>query len=187
MRLEAMIDEPEALLAAIDAATLKKSVRIATLNPEMALDANSRPDFREAVQHMTDCCIDGTGLFIWARIAGLKPPKRYHGADLVHDLFERYQDGSHSFYLLGGQGDRARTAQVEIEHRFPGLRIVGAEGGGKIPSQDVSIDPELAERIQQAAPDILLVGFGAPKQELWINAARELNLAPVMIGVGGTI
>ena len=185
MSLTATVAEPEELLLAIDAA--KTPLRIATLNPEMALEAGEHSDFREAISRMSLCSIDGTGLYLWARFAGLKPPKRYHGADLVHDLFERYQDGSRSFYLLGGAPGVAATAKTAIERLFPGIKVVGADDGGRIDPANVEVAPAVVEAITKAKPDVLLVGFGAPKQELWMDRAQSKLHVPVMIGVGGTI
>ena len=42
-------------------------------------------------------------------------------------------------------------------------------------------------RIAAARPDVLIVGLGAPKQELWVHAHRERIAAPVALCVGATI
>jgi N-acetylglucosaminyldiphosphoundecaprenol N-acetyl-beta-D-mannosaminyltransferase len=49
------------------------------------------------------------------------------------------------------------------------------------------MDENIAQRIRQANPDILLVAFGNPKQEKWINMHARTLAVPVMIGVGGTL
>jgi N-acetylglucosaminyldiphosphoundecaprenol N-acetyl-beta-D-mannosaminyltransferase len=47
-------------------------------------------------------------------------------------------------------------------------------------------DGETLRRIASARPDVLLVAYGAPHQELWI-ARNQVRLdVPVAIGVGGT-
>jgi N-acetylglucosaminyldiphosphoundecaprenol N-acetyl-beta-D-mannosaminyltransferase len=45
-------------------------------------------------------------------------------------------------------------------------------------------DAQIINRINQAAPDIVWVGLGTPKQDLWMAAQRAQLTAPVLIGVG---
>ena len=180
------------LRESIDQAS-SRPLTIATVNAVFFLDAAKQPDFRAALKNMSLCTIDGSGpyyfLNFWRRLHKQSPLERYAGADLVADLFEKYQDGSKTFYLLGWEPDipdLAEQAAKNLRAKYPNLKIVGAESGGKLDRTKIALDPELAERIKKAKPDILLAGFGAPKQELWMQAARNLDV-PVMIGVGGTL
>jgi N-acetylglucosaminyldiphosphoundecaprenol N-acetyl-beta-D-mannosaminyltransferase len=43
---------------------------------------------------------------------------------------------------------------------------------------------EILARIEEAKPDLLLVAFGHPKQECWIDLHREQLPVSVAIGVG---
>jgi N-acetylglucosaminyldiphosphoundecaprenol N-acetyl-beta-D-mannosaminyltransferase len=45
--------------------------------------------------------------------------------------------------------------------------------------------PEIAARIKAAQPDILLVAYGAPRQDIWIARHKEDLRVPVSMGVGG--
>src|SRR5690606_23109000 len=46
--------------------------------------------------------------------------------------------------------------------------------------------PELIERINASKAEILLVAFGAPKQEIWIaENAKDLKHIQIAVGVGG--
>jgi len=188
--LEVHLSAPEEILAAVQAASPERPVSIATLNPEFVMEAQSNTAFGQALKEMTHCSIDGGGLAIWLRVASwfhrdLQIPTRYPGADLVAHLFSRYQKGEKSFYLLGGPPGLAHEAAQTIQTIYPAIRIVGTTDGGLINPAKVTISELLKSEILKTQPDIVLVGFGAPKQELWIQAARDLNI-PVMIGVGGT-
>lgn len=166
-----------------------ETVRVATVNPEFMLEAEQNSRFREVLGRMTHCTIDGSGVLGILKMARSKlkiqqPLELYHGADFTEDLFQKYQDGSKSFFLLGGPIDLARTASSVLQSRYPNLRIVGATDGGSIdPTSPLSRSIE--EQLRTAKPDIVLVGFGAPKQEFWIDAARDLPIQ-VMVGIGGT-
>jgi N-acetylglucosaminyldiphosphoundecaprenol N-acetyl-beta-D-mannosaminyltransferase len=170
------ISDQVEIVAAINSGA---TMRIATLNPEFMLEAEKNQSFRVALGQMTHCTVDGFGLYLalGRRFA------RYTGADLVNDLAIRYADGSKRFFLLGGLGDEAILAAAELRRRFPGLTVVGAESGGAIADPNHP-DSDLVARIKALQPDILLVGFGAPKQELWI--ANAGGVATVMVGIGGS-
>jgi len=46
---------------------------------------------------------------------------------------------------------------------------------------------EIVQRVNDASPDLLVIGFGAPKQELWVSAHRDALDAKVAFCVGATI
>lgn len=159
-------------------------VRVATLNPEFMLEARTNPAFRQALADMTHCTVDGTGLYWYLkRFHPALQAELYHGADLVEELFHLYREGHKSFFFLGGKKGVAAAAASAVKRRFPELQVAGTDPGGFIdPSRPV--ESSLVERINALGPAIVLVGFGAPKQELWLSQA-PLS-AQVGIGVGGT-
>ncbi len=73
--------------------------------------------------------------------------------------------------------------RLRLEKLCPGLTIVGTHSppfGSSTPEQDkASIDD-----INRATPDVLWVGLGTPKQEMWMHQHRNKLRVPVMIGVG---
>lgn len=185
------------LLLAIDEATVKNPIRVATPNPEFLELARRDRGFKEALEKMTHCLIDGFGLYLMLKLAKRRYKQtyileHYNGATLVDDLFLRYQNGEKKFYLLGGfpanpDEDFPGSALVlaeKLRQKYPKIAIVGAESGEPVDTTNVVISNDQRNRITKATPDILLVGFGAPKQELWMTHFNQS--VPVMIGVGGT-
>ena len=51
---------------------------------------------------------------------------------------------------------------------------------------DAAADDESAELVRQKRPHVLLVAFGAPKQEMWIDSVGRAAGVPVAMGVGGS-
>ena len=90
-------------------------------------------------------------------------------------------------FLLGAAPGVADQAARNIAQRWPAVKIVGTYspplGFEKNPAENAAI----IQRVNAAKPDVLVLGLGAPKQELWIQSHRhELNV-PVALCVGATI
>lgn len=86
-------------------------------------------------------------------------------------------------FFLGGLPGVAEAAGAGLAQRVPGANIVGSYSPpmGDPATWDLS---ELRSQLAQVRPDIMWVGLGAPKQELWMaNVAGSLDV-PVMVGVG---
>ena len=95
--------------------------------------------------------------------------------------------GPLKIYLLGGMPGVAERAAQSITDRWPNIEVVGTAspplGFEKDPEQNAAL---LAE-ISLLRPDILLVGLGAPKQELWVHEHCREIAAPVALCIGATI
>jgi N-acetylglucosaminyldiphosphoundecaprenol N-acetyl-beta-D-mannosaminyltransferase len=105
---------------------------------------------------------------------------RVSGSD-VFDALLRQEGMRHFFY--GSTGDTLARLQAAVEARYPGAVVCGSYP----PPFRALPDDELrahAARINDARPDVVWVGLGAPRQEIWMARARELLEAPVLVGVG---
>ena len=155
--------------------------QICTANPEFVMMAQKNPQFMAVLQGADLVLPDGAGLLWAAKRQGQALPERVTGSDGIYRLAERAAQVGWRIYLLGaGPGVAERTAEI-LQQRYPGLHIVGTFAGS--PSE--ADYPEIAARIKAAAPDILLVAYGAPKQDLWIAKHSQDLQTPVGIGIGG--
>jgi N-acetylglucosaminyldiphosphoundecaprenol N-acetyl-beta-D-mannosaminyltransferase len=84
------------------------------------------------------------------------------------------------FFLGAAPGVAARAAAI-LEQKHPGLLKIETMEAGPHPEQA----GQIIERVRAARANILLVAFGAPTQELWIDRYRDDLRVPVMMGVGG--
>lgn len=123
-------------------------------------------------------------LFKSAGQSGL--PERVAGSDLVFELAKHSSLTGTRLFLLGGAPGAADGTRAVLEKQFPGCQICGTY----CPPQDLFNTLEEQERIRRvvraANPDVLLVAFGAPKQEKWILRNKALLGVPVSMGVGGS-
>src|SRR3954470_12720182 len=142
------------------------------------------PALRAAVLGADFTVPDGQPL-VWALNAlGAGLGDRVYGPDLMEHACARAARTGQRFYLYGG---RNQGALVELTRtlrlRHPGLKIVG---GHAPPFRPLAPDEEAAivADINRAAPDVVWVGIGVPKQEKWMARLRDRLDAPVLIGVG---
>ena len=134
---------------------------------------------------------DGMPLVWLSRLLGCPISHRVAGADLVPHLADLCAERGYRLFLLGGEPAVARAAAEALERRNARLQIVGiATPQVQIDrTQNVeqnAVDEEIIEQIKQTKPDVLLISFGCPKQELWFARVYGRLPVPLSIGVGAT-
>ena len=128
--------------------------------------------------------LDGAGLGLGARILGYVPPARMTWADLAWDLAGLCRDDDYSMYLLGNGPGMAQKAAEILESINPGLRIVGCMHGFFQKSSGHPENRQVIENINQANPDILIVGLGMPLQEYWLEENMDKLKVPIIMCAG---
>ncbi|MBI4138846.1 WecB/TagA/CpsF family glycosyltransferase [Candidatus Uhrbacteria bacterium] len=170
-----------------DAERREERMWIVTANPEILLEAKRNPRYWETLRCADLRIVDGVGLqFVgWLFHSSLR---RVSGVDLAEHLAGMAERRGWKIALLGGSDGVADRAAWALRKRYPGLRVV-AEQGGTVDAAgegDRASDEAFARLISER-PDILLVGFGHPKQEAWIaRHAESFPALKVVVGVGGT-
>jgi N-acetylglucosaminyldiphosphoundecaprenol N-acetyl-beta-D-mannosaminyltransferase len=126
---------------------------------------------------------DGMPLVWLSRLAGHHNVTRVYGPDLMLAVMARSPRSGYRHFLYGGGPGVADELRDRMAERFPGVRITGTLTP-PFGSIDVLADQATADTINQARPDIVWVGIGMPKQELWMSRMRSRLEAPVLVGVG---
>ncbi len=124
---------------------------------------------------------DGSGMRIAARLAGVPMGENLNGTDLFPEICARLARSGDTIFLLGGLPGVASDAADAMCHRFPGLRFAGTMDGYFTPQEEDAV----IARINASGAGILMVGFGVPLQEKWIERNRSRLTVPVLMGVGG--
>jgi N-acetylglucosaminyldiphosphoundecaprenol N-acetyl-beta-D-mannosaminyltransferase len=157
-----------------------------TPNVDHLVKLQQDADFRKIYSGASLVLADGVPLLWAAGFLGTPLKEKVSGSDLVPELCEASAKKGHKLFLLGGRPGAADKAKEVLERRYPSIRIVGTccppVGFEKNQEESRKID----EAIRTAAPDIVLVGLGAPKQEKWIHQNSQRLEIPVSIGVGVT-
>jgi len=155
---------------------------IITANPEFVMLCRQDAEVARIAADADLVVPDGTGAVVAARLLGDPLPGRAPGRLLVDRLAALATERRLSLFLLGGAPGIAERAAATLGRRHPELRIAGTYAGS------ADDDADVLPRVALAAPDIVLVAFGMPKQERWI--ARNLTGLPsvrVAVGVGGSL
>lgn len=172
----------------------KKPHQICTVNPEYIMTARADSHFKQIVNSADLCVPDGAGL-LWASRYIRKShalTQRVTGVDLIWKLAQIGESKGYRFYLLGGKPGVGEQTALVLKTKYPNLKIVGiSQGRPESIQSNIKFDSEIFEKklvssISKLKPDILLVAYGAPKQDKFIfKYKKELNV-PVMMGVGGS-
>lgn len=169
----------EMLLAAI---ARRAPLVVTTPNPEFVMQARQDAAFRTVLNRAGLNIPDGIGLLLAARLQSKTLREHVQGTDLVLMLAEASAARGHRWFFLGGHGDVAARAAEALQRQFPNLQIAGAMPGSPLAEDDAVTRDAIATH---GPIDVILVAYGAPKQEHWLDRNLAVLGIPVGIGVGG--
>jgi len=153
---------------------------VATVNPEFIMRARRDSEFARVLESADLCLADGTGVVWAARRQGCSMSGPVTGTDLIPPLAALSARRGLRLFLLGAAPGVAAELAGQLRTTHPQLEVASHAG-----SPDPSSDDETLTLIRAHRTQVLLVAFGAPKQELWIDRLKD-RLGPVVgIGVGG--
>jgi N-acetylglucosaminyldiphosphoundecaprenol N-acetyl-beta-D-mannosaminyltransferase len=161
---------------------------IVTPNVDHAVLFQENASLRSAYANASLVLADGMPVVAAARILGRALPGRVAGSDLAPALFEgAEQRGGLRVFLLGAAPGVAERAAENVCRRWPSVEVVGTYCPPLGFEKEQHESEIILSRIAAVRPDLLIVGLGAPKQELWVNAHREQINAAVTLCAGATI
>jgi len=170
---------------------------VATINVDFLVNCLStfggfrHPELVGVLRKAVICTADGMPL-VWAsRLLGCGLRERVTGADLVPELCRVAALRGRSVFLLGGKLETAQEAADLLRKRCPGLKVAGVDSPFVHTQGEELVDAEetdipICERLNASGADILFIGFGNPKQELWFQRNQHRLRVPVSLGIGGT-
>jgi N-acetylglucosaminyldiphosphoundecaprenol N-acetyl-beta-D-mannosaminyltransferase len=161
---------------------------VVTPNIDHLVRIQKNEQFKEAYRGASLVLLDSRPAFLALRALGKSLPEVVPGSDFVPALFKEAQKrGGLKVFWLGAAPGVAIKAAERIQKQYPLIRTVGFYS----PAQGFEYSREETEKIistiAENAPDLLIVGLGAPKQELWVYAHQRQINAKVAICAGATI
>lgn len=161
---------------------------VVTPNVDHAVMFHERADLRTAYESASLVLADGFPVVLASKMLGRPLPERVAGSDLAPALFESTSDGRGiSVFLLGAGPGVAERAAAKITARWPNVRIVGTYSPPLGFERDDQENDDIIRRVNDVRPDVLVLGLGAPKQELWIARHHDRLQAKTALCIGATI
>jgi len=130
---------------------------------------------------------DGMPVVWAARIAGKDVPERVTGSSLVYSLTEAAARTGKSVFLLGGEPGVPETAAEALRAKYDGLQVAGTHSPPFGFEKDEASLASVVRLVEEAKPDLVLVGLGFPKQERVIQRLRAVLPDSWYVGVGAGI
>lgn len=113
-------------------------------------------------------------------------PSKISGSDFAWDLARYAARKNKNLFLLGYKHgidpDSARKASLKLITDIYNLKIVGTHSG----TDSITEESKTINLIKNSSADILMVGFGSPKQEKWLARNLKKTNSKIGIGLGGT-
>jgi len=159
----------------------RKGAYVVTPNPEIVMTCREDDEAKKAVLEADLVIADGIGVIYGAKILGTPVKEKIPGIDFTSALFEKMAAEGRSVYLFGSRPSVAEKAGENLRVKYPGLVVCGTHDGF------FTDDANIVKSINEAAPDLLLVCLGAPKQEKWMMSRRNSLNVGLMIGAGGSL
>lgn len=161
--------------------TSDRLLHVVTLNPEQVVAALDSAVARKAIDEADLVVADGIGIVLAIRCLYDQSIERITGVDLADWILTVRLPETPRVVLLG-----TPESVAELQGRHP-LHVVARWGAGTPDPRD---DAESIRRIVERSGNVILVGYGAPAQSIWIERNRDALTAAgvrVAIGVGGAL
>ena len=160
-----------------------------TLNPDHLFHLQRNRDFLNAYRQASIVSSDSKYVYWGLKFLGRRIQSKASGSDIVPAYWRRHANNPEvSIFLLGAKPGIADQARQRINGLAGRDIVVGALGPSMNFVTDEAESAEAIRLINDSRATCLIVGLGAPKQEVWI--ARYRHLMPrvrVYMGVGATI
>lgn len=160
-----------------------------TLNPDHLYHLQRNRDFVEAYRQATIVSSDSKYVYWGLKFLGRAIQSKASGSDIVPAYWQRHSNNPDvRIFFLGAKPGIAEHARQRINGIAGREVVVGAHGPSMNFVNDAEESADAIRMINDAKATCLIVGLGAPKQELWI--VRNRHLMPgvkVYMGVGATI
>jgi N-acetylglucosaminyldiphosphoundecaprenol N-acetyl-beta-D-mannosaminyltransferase len=155
---------------------------IVTPNVDFIVRAKNNAHFQDILNKADLSLCDSEIVKIAASFLGYNIKEKITGWDLLTVICKRLGRKS-KYFILGGNEEDIIIAAHELERSNSDVKIVGFHHGyfGK------DKDREIISIINSVNTDILIIGMGSPRQELWVDKNKEFLKTKIIMCVGGII
>jgi N-acetylglucosaminyldiphosphoundecaprenol N-acetyl-beta-D-mannosaminyltransferase len=145
--------------------------------------AQKNPSYYQSLNKTDLLLNDGIGIKLASLFTNVKIKENLNGTDLIPIILSIAAANGNNVFFLGGQEGVAELAARNAMNKISGLNVTGYHSG----FFNKTDEPELIQKINNSNAEILVLGMGVPKQEIWAFQNQDLLKATKIIIAGGAI
>lgn len=147
------------------------------------MNAIDNDNYKNVIEHAALVVPDGLPIVWVNNLKGAKLKENIRGAELMLRCLEQSVDKGIRHFFYGGKEGTPEGLKERMEAKFPGIQIAGTYSPPfrKMTGEE---DKSVCEMINNSRADVLWVGLGAPKQDIWMYKHKDKLNVKAMIGVG---
>ena len=131
--------------------------------------------------------IDGAPLVMRTKQLTGKLWPRLAGSDLIGPILDDAEIHGLRVGFLGGQPKIQAELATQLAEQRPNLHVSGFWAPERNEIENESLSMQLVSAIRESNTDILVVGLGKPRQELWMASYGSLTGASVLLAFGAVV
>lgn len=155
---------------------------ICVSNVHTTVTSFENPNYQKVQNNGIMAIPDGGPLSTIGRRRGYKNMERTTGPSLMGEIFKITAEKGYRHFFYGSKQETLDLLKKKLSENYPGINIVGMYSPPFRPLTEKE-DVDVINMINEAKPDFVWVGLGAPKQENWM-ADHQGKIDGLMIGVG---
>ena len=164
-----------------------ESTYVVTPNVDHIVRLETNKDLQAVYKGAALILTDGKPLIWIARWYKTPIKEKISGSDLFPLLCRLSAKRGYKMFFLGAAEGVAAKAAENLSGKNKGLQVVGTYSPPFGFESDEAELRKIKDMIKAAAPDILIVGLGCPKQELFMyNHCMEMGV-PISFGLGASL
>lgn len=171
----------EAVREIVQAMEGDQARRACFVNADCVNLARRHAEYREALRTADLVFADGIGMRLAGIVLGRRVRDNVNGTDLFPRLCEALEKRGKRIFLLGARPGTAEQLAAWIAGRYPGIVVAGCRDGYFPPADEADV----IQQVRGSRSDLLLVAFGAPRQDVWVDQHLAELGVKVAVGVGG--
>jgi len=153
------------------------------VNAHVSVMTKKDSALKKAVNSATFAFPDGMPVYLVGHYLFGQNNQKISGPDFLQKIFEDKNFRALNHYFYGGQEETLDLLIKELNQKYPGCNIVGSESP---PFRTLSEEEEqqALDKMINAKAQIIWIGLGAPKQELWMQKNTKKLNSSILLGVG---
>ena len=173
----------EEVFDAITGRPIDRGMSVAVCNVHSVMSARRDPALSSAIRRAEIATPDGVPLVWGLRWTGYPDQQRVYGPELMRLALVESSRLGWKHYLYGSSQETIDKLTAAISGFAPEAELVGAVSP---PFRELSSEEEQAalDAIKSSGADVVWIGLGMPKQELWMDTVKDRLPGVALLGVG---